>query len=95
MKIIHRCPTCKYPQEYHPNITPNKTCQTHVDVIGLQPSELIPTIDGSGRIQDTIIEPGSIWPGGKPQMTTCGCESCYRLYYDTVGSVDFEEMMGS
>lgn len=95
MKIIHRCATCHYPQEYHPQIAYNRQCHTHVDVIGLQPSELIPTIDGSGRIQETVTEPGSVFPGGRPTITTCGCESCWRLYYDTVGSVDFEEMMGS
>lgn len=84
MKIIHRCKDCGHPEEYHPHIG-KRTCDTPKDVIKQQPSELVPTIDGAGRIQETVTKPGTIWPGGHPKITTCDCQPCQNLYDETIG----------
>ena len=80
MKIIHRC-ECGYPEEYHPHVkawTP--WCKIDKAVIRQQPSELIPTFDTAGRVVEDVTEPGTIWPGGHPKITTCACEACWNLY---------------
>jgi hypothetical protein len=81
MKIIHRCATCNFPEEYHPFVKAfSPECSVPKTVIKQQPSELVPTIDSAGRINETVFEPGSIWPGGHPRVVTCDCQSCWDLY---------------
>ena len=85
MKIIHRCDKCGYPEEYHhPHVRAMEPwCAVDRAVIKQQPSELIPTFDTAGRLVEDVTKPGDIWPGGKPTVTTCDCESCWE-YYRTI-----------